>query len=133
MSGRRCQFAKASFARLPVKEVSISPEEFARLRRRVRRAADLPVGVRVRVILDPDIDSAYLGWCQKTAENRFEIHIAAHLSYYFTSWVLQHEYAHCRQSLIHGEDVPVHGAEFGVEWAYVHARYVRDRDSWTER
>jgi hypothetical protein len=94
----------------------------------MRRAADLPRGVRIRWVLDPDLGAqGWAGMCTDHSVTRFTIRIDANLSESFTYWVLAHELSHIRQRIYHPNEVEDHGPGFGIEFAFIWSRAVGEK------
>jgi hypothetical protein len=109
----------------------VTPEQFERLKKWTRRAADLPKGVRVRCVLDSKIDQGYIAWTEQVNKNprSYTIRIDARVSFWHCADLLLHEFVHVRQWIHWGQDIPEHGIEYGREFAYVYQRWVLENPS----
>lgn len=87
--------------------------------RYLRGKAELPRGVRIRWILDPNLAAqGFNGSCEDfDSADRFEIRIASQLSANHCWDCLAHELGHIRQRIFHPDEVDDHGDGFGVEFA----------------
>ncbi len=103
----------------------VTPEQFERLKKWTRKAADLPRGVRVYCKLDANIDPGFLAWTARVRDNpmSYTIRVNADVSYWHCADLILHEFVHVRQWLLYGQDVSDHGPEYGREWSHVYMRW----------
>jgi hypothetical protein len=105
---------------------AITVDEWRHLVAWTRRAADLPPSVRVRCLLKQSMPKGTMGWCRWVAPQSFCIWVDARLPFWLVCEVLLHEWAHCRQFSIFGDQVAEHGPEWGREYAYLHSRWMTE-------
>jgi predicted N-acyltransferase len=103
----------------------ITEVEFRKIARRVRRAAQLPRGIRVSWRLDPDLnESAWNAFCEQKSPTCYAIHIATNLSRYHVFDLAQHEAGHLRQFIYHPRETLDHGDGWAKEMAFIHRRLI---------
>lgn len=113
----------AAIAEKPLKRASdrLVKSKFRRIRHSCCK--EIPLSIRVDlVIIDPP-DNVHLGWVIKTGRITYEMTIVrGHEQYHLTTTLL-HEFAHIMQDIEYGENVNDHGEEFGICWAAVYCSF----------